>query len=382
MRRAASRRTYHQHVDQRPGLPDRQVAGIPVYLAPSWFVIAPARRRGVRAPGRGVGEPAAAADLPGGRRVRGDPAGVRARARVRARADRPRGRAPGAGDRRRPVGRAHPFTEQAPDPGRGALVAVVGPVSNGVLAALGWLALPAADGDVVRLLLVAGIYANAVRRRVQPAARTAAGRRTAGRVGGLGGEPASAGPASWWPAGAGGWSPSSWSLWFVVRPLRAGRPADGVRPGLVGHGRRTALARRVRRGRGRPGVPGGRPARPGPLPRARRARSPVDHGLAEPEPATPSRWTSRATRWACCARRTPASWSPPPQPPGPQHPAVGGDDRAALGGRRPGRPRRRGRRCSALSTQGAHLLIAVDDAGRVVGIADSRQLAQALTGRP
>ena len=35
-----------------------------------------------------------------------------------------------------------------------------------------------------------------------------------------------------------------------------------------------------------------------------------------------------------------------------------------------------------LSTQGAHVLIAVDPAGHVVGIADARRLAHALTGRP
>ena len=35
-----------------------------------------------------------------------------------------------------------------------------------------------------------------------------------------------------------------------------------------------------------------------------------------------------------------------------------------------------------LSTQGAHVLVAVDPGGHVVGIADAQRLAHALTGRP
>lgn len=45
-------------------------------------------------------------------------------------------------------------------PGRSALVAIAGPLANGALAAAGWLALQAAEGDVTRLLLAGFTYAN------------------------------------------------------------------------------------------------------------------------------------------------------------------------------------------------------------------------------
>lgn len=54
------------------------------------------------------------------------------------------------------------FTDEAPTPGRSALVAVVGPLSNGALAALGALALAlTTEHGVVRLLLVALVFSNA-----------------------------------------------------------------------------------------------------------------------------------------------------------------------------------------------------------------------------
>ena len=52
------------------------------------------------------------------------------------------------------------FTQEAPDPGRSALVAVVGPLSNAVLAGAGYVVLGFVHGDVSGLLLGAGIYTN------------------------------------------------------------------------------------------------------------------------------------------------------------------------------------------------------------------------------
>ncbi len=53
------------------------------------------------------------------------------------------------------------FADEAPTPGRSALVAVVGPLANGLLALLGWLLLPSVDTGVYRLLLLALVFTNA-----------------------------------------------------------------------------------------------------------------------------------------------------------------------------------------------------------------------------
>ncbi len=46
-------------------------------------------------------------------------------------------------------------------PGRSALIAVSGPLTNGLLALLGWWALPYVEGDIARLLVWAATIANA-----------------------------------------------------------------------------------------------------------------------------------------------------------------------------------------------------------------------------
>ena len=112
------------------------------------------------------------------------------------------------------------FTEQAPDPGRSALVAVVGPMANAVLAGAG-VALPAVDDVVVRLLLVA-------RTDVTCSSRCSTSLRGCHWTADdwlrrrSGGSAAAAGPAPWSPAGAAsGRRPAV--LWLLGRPLVLGR---------------------------------------------------------------------------------------------------------------------------------------------------------------
>jgi Zn-dependent protease len=52
------------------------------------------------------------------------------------------------------------FSDESPSPGSTALVAVTGPLANGVLALVGWVALSAVDDGVVRVLLVALVLTN------------------------------------------------------------------------------------------------------------------------------------------------------------------------------------------------------------------------------
>ncbi|GAA4354856.1 site-2 protease family protein [Angustibacter luteus] len=366
-------------MNQRPGIPIAKVAGIPVYLAPSWFVIAllvvvvfapqvevsanllPPQTYLVAAAysvillvsvlvhefahaltARAVGLPVQeiVADLWGGHTA---------------------------------------FTEQAPDPGRGALVAVVGPVSNAVLAALGWLALPAADGDVVRLLLVAGIYANAFVAvfNLLPGLPLDGGRLVESAVWGATGK-------RWAGVLVAGWCGRVVAVlvvvWFVVRPL-----VQGGRPTTFGLVWSVMVAVLLWRGASGAVAAG----------RVFRAADRLDLGhYLEPAAALPqstTAWPSQTGHTVAVdelghpvgllraqdARQLAAA----PQPPGPNTPLsavmtvlpsavvvpadLDGDGVV-----------------QALSTQGAHLFIAVDETGRVVGIADSRQLAQALTGRP
>lgn len=53
------------------------------------------------------------------------------------------------------------FSDDSPSPGSTALVAVVGPLANGVLALLGWVALASVGDGVARVLLVALVLTNA-----------------------------------------------------------------------------------------------------------------------------------------------------------------------------------------------------------------------------
>ncbi|HET8617082.1 MAG TPA: site-2 protease family protein [Actinomycetales bacterium] len=52
------------------------------------------------------------------------------------------------------------FSDESPSPGSTALVAVTGPLANGVLAVAGWMALAVVDDGVVRVLLVAFVLTN------------------------------------------------------------------------------------------------------------------------------------------------------------------------------------------------------------------------------
>jgi Zn-dependent protease len=52
------------------------------------------------------------------------------------------------------------FSDDSPSPGSTALVAVAGPVANAVLTVVGWFALGAVEGGVARLLLVALVLSN------------------------------------------------------------------------------------------------------------------------------------------------------------------------------------------------------------------------------
>lgn len=145
----------------RPGIRLGRVAGVPVYLAPSWFVVALVvvvvfapqveQAAGLLAPVT-YGVAALYAVL------------LLVSVLVHEFAHALSARALGL-----PVqqvvadlwGGHTQFTDEAPTPGRSALVAVVGPLANGVLAGAGMLAVPLVGDGVTRLLLVALVFSNA-----------------------------------------------------------------------------------------------------------------------------------------------------------------------------------------------------------------------------
>ncbi|HEX8497547.1 MAG TPA: site-2 protease family protein, partial [Actinomycetales bacterium] len=146
---------------QRPGIPLGRVVGVPIYLAPSWFIVAAvvvvvfeptvARVADVDRPQTFVVAAAFAVLLLLSVLVHElSHAGVALRLRM-------------------PVkeivltlwGGHTQFEDDAPTPGRSAAVAVVGPLSNGVLALLGLIALTQVDGGVSSLLIGALVVTNA-----------------------------------------------------------------------------------------------------------------------------------------------------------------------------------------------------------------------------
>lgn len=122
------------------------------------------------------------------------------------------------------------YEDAAPTPGRTALVAVVGPVANAGLALLGWLALGSLDVGVTRLLVVALVFTNAFvaafnlapglpldgGRVVESAVWALHGRRWAGML-----------TAGW----CGRVVAAAVVLWSIGRPLLAGR-LPGVSEGI------------------------------------------------------------------------------------------------------------------------------------------------------
>lgn len=145
----------------RPGIPLGRLAGVPIYLAPSWFVVAV------------VVVVVFAPQVEGSLAARPPATYLVAAAYavllllsvlVHEFAHALTARALGL-----PVERVvadlwgghTQFTDEAPTPGRSALVAVVGPLANAALAALGALALAGlSPSGVTRLLLVALVFSN------------------------------------------------------------------------------------------------------------------------------------------------------------------------------------------------------------------------------
>jgi Zn-dependent protease len=271
------------------------------------------------------------------------------------------------------------FEDEAPDPGRSAVVAVVGPLSNGLLALVGYLALPAASDEVAGLLIGAGIYANGFvclfilapglpldgGRLVESAVWAISRRRWAGTL-------------------AAGWCGRVVAalvvLWFVGRPLLSDLRPSGTSvvwslliAVLLWRGASAAIAAgSVRRAAGRLDVARYvEPARALPVGStgwpdvAAHVVGVDDHGhpvgllraeharelLASPAPPPPGTPLSAVMMVLPSAVLVPA-----------------GLDGEAV------------RR--TLSTQGAHLLVVVDPDRHVVGVADANRLARALTGRP
>lgn len=162
-RRRAPTRPYDPSMasQQRPGIPLGRVAGVPIYLAPSWFIVALVVVV--------VFEPTVArvADV-----VRPQTFAVAALFAVLLLLSVLVHELSHAGVAMRlgmPVqeivltlwGGHTQFEDDAPAPGRSAAVAVVGPLSNGVLAGLGVLALTRVEGGVSSLLIGALVVTNA-----------------------------------------------------------------------------------------------------------------------------------------------------------------------------------------------------------------------------
>ncbi|WP_426560267.1 site-2 protease family protein [Angustibacter sp. McL0619] len=368
-------------MNNRPGLQLARVAGFPVYLAPSWFVIAALVvvlfapqvevSAGLRPPQTYLVAAAYALLL-------------LASVLVHELAHAFTARAVGL-----PVeqvvadlwGGHTQFSQEAPDPGRSALVAVAGPLSNAVLAGIGVLVLPGTDGEVTRLLVVAGIYANAFvaafnlapglpldgGRLVEAAVWAVSRRRWAGTlVAGWCGRVVAAGVV----------------LWLVLLPLLDNRrpTAFGVvwavlvagllwrgASGAVELGQVLRSAQRLDLGSYL------EPARALPLASTGWRPAPSGgHVVALDEHGRPV----GILRMQDAMRHVGGQ-----QAPGPQTPlsavmtvlpsvVVVPADLSGEGVLR------------TLATNGAHVLVAVDPTGHVVGVADAQRLAHALTGRP
>jgi Zn-dependent protease len=368
-------------VNNRPGLLLARVAGFPVYLSPSWFVIAAlvvvlfapqvAASSSVQPPQTYV--------VAGGYAVL-----LLASVLVHELAHAFTARAVGL-----PVeqvvadlwGGHTQFTQEAPDPGRSALVAVVGPVSNAELAGGGYLVLGLVHGDVSGLLLEAGIYTNlfVAAFNLAPGLPLDGGRLVESAVWALT-------RRRWTGTIVAGWCGRVVAVavvvWLVLLPL-----ADNRRPTAFGVVWAVLIAGLLWRGASGAIELG----------QVLRAAERLDLGAylepARALPVTSADWRpDRAPghvvalderghpvgilRVQDAARHVGAE-----QPPGPRTPlsavmtvlpsvVVVPADLSGEGVLR------------TLSTQGAHLLVAVDPVGRVVGVADAQRLAHALTGRP
>ena len=147
-------------IERRPGIPLGRVIGVPIYLAPSWFVVAAVVIVAF--------EPAVASASDVGRPATFAVAGAFVVLLLLSVLVHELAHAAAALSLGMPVkeivatlwGGHTQFEDEAPTPGRSAVVAVVGPVSNGVLAGLGLLLLTQIDDGVGRLLLLALVATN------------------------------------------------------------------------------------------------------------------------------------------------------------------------------------------------------------------------------
>lgn len=146
--------------ERGPGIPLGRVLGVPIYLAPSWFVVAAVVIVAF--------EPAVASSSDVGRPATFVVAGGFVVLLLLSVLVHELAHAFAALSLGMPVkeivatlwGGHTQFEDEAPTPGRSAVVAVVGPLSNGVLAGVGLLLLTRLDGGVTRLLLLALVATN------------------------------------------------------------------------------------------------------------------------------------------------------------------------------------------------------------------------------
>ena len=156
-------RPYHRDMtpEKRPGIPLGRLIGVPLYLAPSWFVVAAIVIY--------IFEPQVASSTDVGRPATFVVAAAFVLLLLASVLVHEMAHAGAALALGMPVkeivatlwGAHTQFEDEAPTPGRSAVVAVVGPVSNAILAGIGVLALPLLDGGVTRLLAYALIVTNA-----------------------------------------------------------------------------------------------------------------------------------------------------------------------------------------------------------------------------
>lgn len=365
----------------RPGISLGRLAGVPVYLAPSWFVIALVvvvvfaprveRAVGLLAPAtylvaalyavlllvsvlvhefahalsaRALGLPVqqVVADLWGGHTQ---------------------------------------FADEAPTPGRSALVAVVGPLANGVLAGAGLLALPFVADGVTRLLLVALVFSNAFVAvfNLAPGLPLDGGRVVEALVWAVGGR-------RWAGTLAAGWCGRVVAvavvLWGLVVPLlRGGRPSAFTAvwslliAGLLWQGAGSAVTLgRLRRAAERLDLAGfTEPARGYPVGTDDWQRADLavtGHAVA----IDPSGRPVGVLRSADAAQLQQA-----PHPPAAGTPLQAVMTALPVAVVRAGAPG--DTVLHLLATSSVPAVVVVDELGRVVGLADAAPLVQALTAR-
>ncbi|GAB3590989.1 hypothetical protein GCM10027446_07550 [Angustibacter peucedani] len=274
------------------------------------------------------------------------------------------------------------FTDDAPTPGRSALVAVVGPLANGALAGLGLLVLPALQpGGVPRLLAVALVFSNAFVAvfNLAPGLPLDGGRVVESLVWAVGGR-------RWAGTLAAGWCGRVVAvavvLWGIGLPLLSGRRPSAFTlvwslmiAALLWQGAGAAVALgRLRRGAERLDLARYTEAATGYAVGSadwqRADLGATGHAVAVDPAGMPVGLLRQADADAL-ARSA--------QPPAPGTPlaAVMTTLTAAVV--------RRGESGDAvlrlLATTSAPALVVVDEAGRVVGLADSGPVVAALTGR-